>query len=202
YKAKPPMSGELAIAFPPPVGTCKAILTLHSEVLTLATSYADKGIKHVTFRLGLPTEFHDKLKLLVDLGLGSPDKLTVDGASIVPRKLLAKLLERFPAPQQEPDDAEVVRVDVRGLKGTRDQIVRLETIVRAHKEWKMSCGAVDTGVPPSIVAQMILNGEIKEYGVLAPEQCVPIQKLFDELAKRCIIITTEVMESPAAALRH
>ncbi len=69
--SKPPMSGEVTVDFPNPVGKAKAILTLHSEVLTLPTTYAKKHIKAVTFRLGLPQEFHEKLKLLVDLGLGS-----------------------------------------------------------------------------------------------------------------------------------
>ena len=68
--------------------------------------------------------------------------------------------------------------------------------VMAHKAWKVSCGALDTGVPPSIVAQMICRGEIKQRGVLAPESCVPAQRFFEELAKRCMEmrkITDEVL---------
>lgn len=201
YLAKPPMSGEINLDLPAPVGKCKAILTLHSEVLTIPQTYESKEIKNVTFRLGLPTSFHDKLKLLVDIGLGSPEAVTVDGAAVTPRKVLAKLLEKFPAPQQDPDDAEVVRVDVAGSAGGKKQTIRLETIVRAHKRWKLSCGALDTGVPPSIVAQLIAGGMIKERGVLAPEQCVPVQPLFDELAKRDIKITTQVIAPDHAAAR-
>jgi len=201
YLAKPPMSGEVSIDFPKPVGTCSAILTLHSEVLTLPETYKNKGVKLVTFRLGLPQSFHEKLKLLVDIGLGGSEKISVENVSVTPRKVLAKLLERFPMPQQEPDDCEVVRVDVHGKSGGTAKLVRLETTVLADKRWKISCGALDTGVPPSIVAQMILNNQITQTGVLAPEVCVPAKPLFDELAKRKIVIRQEVIKHEPAAVR-
>jgi saccharopine dehydrogenase-like NADP-dependent oxidoreductase len=111
------------------------------------------------------------------------------------------LLERFPTPEQEPDDCEVVRVDVRGKAAGADKLVRMETTVLADKRWKLSCGALDTGVPPSIVAQMIMNNQINQTGVLAPEVCVPAQPLFDELAKRKIVMRQEVISQEPAAAR-
>ena len=188
FKAKPPMSGEITIDFPDPIGQSKAILTLHSEVATLPLTYKKKGVSNVTFRLGLPTNFHEKLKFLVNLGFGSSQALNLQEGPAVPRKVLAKLLEKFPAPDGDPDDCEIVRVDVKGSKGDTKTLVRLETTVFAHKEWKLSCGALDTGVPPSIVAQMIAQGQIPERGVLAPEACVPPEPFFAELAKRTIVM--------------
>ncbi len=198
FLAKPPMSGELAVAFPEPVGNVHAILTLHSEVATLPLSYKDKGIKNVSFRLGLPPDFHDKMKFLVDLGFGSGESLTLAEGPAVPRKVLAKLLEGFPQPKGEADDCEVVRVDVVGESGRRKKLVRLETTVFAHKQWNVSCGALDTGVPPSIVAQMIGDGTINKRGVLAPETCVPPEPFFHELSKRLVTmrrVTEEYLSS-------
>jgi saccharopine dehydrogenase-like NADP-dependent oxidoreductase len=189
----PPMSGEIVIDFPEPVGRSSAILTLHSEVATLPESYREKGVKGVTFRLGLPPEFHHKLKLLVDIGFGGSEKIKIDNAEVAPRKVLAKLLERFPAPEQEPDDCEVVRVDVKGKRQGAATLIRLETIVRPHKEWKVSCGALDTGVPPSIAAQMILQGKISGKGVMAPEICIPAEHFFAELSKRYINIEKQTL---------
>ena len=198
FLAKPPMSGELAVAFPEPVGTVHAILTLHSEVATLPLSYKDKGIGNVTFRLGLPREFHDKLKFLVDLGFGNGEALTLDEGPAVPRKVLASLLERFRQPGGVADDCEVVRVDVSGECAGRKKLTRLETTVYAHKQWNVSCGALDTGVPPSIVAQMIGAGTISQRGVLAPESCVPPEPFFRELSRRLITmrkVTEEYLSS-------
>lgn len=195
FKAKPPMSGEVLVQFPAPVGACRAILTLHSEVATLPITYEHKGIKECTFRLGLPEDFHEKLKLLVDIGFGGSETVEVDGGKVVPRKVLAKLLEKFPAPDQDPDDCEVVRVSVSGKKNGQECTVILETVVNADKRRKISCGALDTGVPPSIVANMVLNGDIMQRGVLPPEVCVPHLPFFSELSKRQIVMKKILQET-------
>ncbi len=195
YRAKPPMSGGVVVEFPQPVGRCEAIYTLHSEVLTLATSFKDKGVKRVTFRLGLPSDFHEKLSFLAQLGLCSAEPLETEVGSIAPRSILAKLIAKFPQPQgQDPDDAEVIRVDVAGSKKGKRVLCRMETTVLADLRWKVSCGALDTGVPPSIVAQMLLAGDIKSSGVQPPELCVEPTKFFDELAKRSMIMRRIVEE--------
>lgn len=188
FEAVRPMSGEIELDLPQPVGKCSAILTLHSEVATLPISYKGKGIQNVTFRLGLPEELHKALKFLVDLGFGTTEPLPGELGGTNPRKVLAHLIGRIATPTTDPNDSEVVRVDVAGKKSGNKKLVRMETTVLAHKDWKVSCGALDTGVPPSIVAHMIARGEIKERGVLAPELCVPIQPFFDELAKRDIFM--------------
>ncbi len=182
--AKPAMSGEITIDFPKPVGQSNAILTLHSEVLTLPDSYKAKGVRNVTFRLGLPPEFHEKLKLLVDLGFGGVRPVQIAEGTFTPRKVLAKLIEQFPAKQVNPDDCEVVRVDVAGVKSGSKKLVRMEATVFSDNKRHISCGALDTGVPPSIVAQMIARGEIRATGALAPELCVPTEAFFTELRKR------------------
>ncbi len=188
FKSVPALSGAVLVDFPQPVGTQEAIYTLHSEVLTLPMSYQAKGINRATFRLGLPMEFHDKLKFLMSLGFGAKDKVSTSDGAVSPRKMLAAMLAKFPLPEAEPDDCEVVRVDVAGLKAGRKTLVRLETTVFSDKRWQVSCGALDTGVPPSIVAQMILSGAIDQKGVLPPEVAVDPQPFFKELAKRNIIM--------------
>jgi len=189
YKSVPALSGAEQIDFPQPVGTQEAIYTLHSEVLTLPMTYQNKGIKRATFRLGLPMEFHDKLKFLISLGFGNKETVSTESGAASPRKILAAMLAKFPIPQIMPDDCEVVRVDVAGTnKSGRKTLVRLETTVLSDKRWQVSCGALDTGVPPSIVATMVLNGTIKETGVLAPEVAVDPQPFFLELAKRNIVM--------------
>ncbi len=188
FEARKPMSGEIELDLPAPVGKCSAILTLHSEVATLPLSYKTKGVRSVTFRLGLPEELHKALKFLVDLGFGTTEALPSELGSANPRKVLGHLINRIETPDSDPNDSEVVRVDIVGKKAGHKKLVRMETTVLAHKEWKVSCGALDTGVPPSIVANMVARGLIKERGVLAPEQCVPIQPFFDELSKRDIFM--------------
>lgn len=184
FREVPPMSGEHVHEFPQPLGRASSFLTLHSEVATLPLSYKDKGVMRVTYRLGLPAAFHERCKFLVELGFGSTEALNIDGVQVKPRKILAEMIAQHRVPDADPDDCEVIRVDVSGTRNGRQILSRLETTVMAHKTWKVSCGALDTGVPPSIVAQMICRGEIIERGVCAPETCVPSQRFFVELAKR------------------
>ncbi|MDX1988502.1 MAG: saccharopine dehydrogenase NADP-binding domain-containing protein [Candidatus Obscuribacter sp.] len=188
YKEMPPLSGAVIVDFPEPVGKQEAIYTLHSEVLSLPQTYKEKGIKNCTFRLGLPLEFHEKIKFLMSLGFGSREKLNTREGDFTPRKILAAMLSSFPTPESEPDDCEVVRVDVRGMMDGKPTLCRLETTVYSVKRWHegISCGALDTGVPPSIVAQMLVADEIISTGVLAPEVAVPAGAFFAELARRDI----------------
>lgn len=194
FKSVPALSGACMVNFPQPVGRQEAIYTLHSEVLTLPMTFAPKGIKKATFRLGLPLDFHQKMKFLMALGLGSHEPIVTRDkkGSYTPREALAAILAKFDLPAQEPDDCEVVRVDVIGTRDGEGQLVRLETVVNANKDWQVSCGALDTGVPPSIVAQMFLRGEIVAQGVLPPEVAVPAAPFFVELARRQIVMTRSV----------
>jgi lysine 6-dehydrogenase len=188
FHSMPALAGAVHVDFPAPVGRQEAIYTLHSEVLTLPATYQAKGVQRVTFRLGLPSEFHDKLKFLMSLGFGDKEKISTTDGAVSPRKMLAAMLAKFPIPEILPDDCEVVRVDVAGIKAGRKTLVRLETTVYSDRRWQVSCGALDTGVPPSIVAQMILDGSIAARGVLPPEVAVPSQSFFQELAKRNILM--------------
>jgi saccharopine dehydrogenase-like NADP-dependent oxidoreductase len=194
FVAKPAMSGEGLVDLPEPVGRVQAFLTLHSEIATIPLTYASKGIKRCTYRLGLPAEFHERAKFLVQLGFGGKNEIDIDGVRVKPRRILSKMIEQHPIPQEEPNDCEVVRVDVRGSRLGRPVLVRMESTIVSHREWKVSCGALDTGVPPSIVAQMIGLNMISATGVVPPEQCVPAELFFFELSKRGIPMRKAVDE--------
>ena len=62
--------------------------------------------------------------------------------------------------------------------------IAVECVIRTSEKWGFMAGALDTGVPTSIVAQMIYNGTIAERGAFGAEMCVPPIPYFKELAKR------------------
>jgi len=59
-----------------------------------------------------------------------------------------------------------------------------ECLVRPHPTWQAGSGQLDTGVPPSIVAQFLAHKVIDKPGVHAPEDVVPPGPYFSELARR------------------
>jgi len=60
----------------------------------------------------------------------------------------------------------------------------LDAFADADPARGLSAVAIDTGVPPSVVAQMVARGEIRERGVHAPETCVDPPAFFAEIARR------------------
>src|SRR5215208_5543474 len=208
----PAMSGQEELDFPQPVGRVRVGHTLHSEVATLPLFFADRGIRSVTFKVGFPADFMDKLTLLTALGLADTSPVELPSGRVVPRELLVHCITRTattPGP-------EAIWVRVRGRRagpsgdsalapreppGTPDGVHRnspgeahaeaagcverlAECVVRPHPGWQASSGQLDTGVPPSIVAQFLATKVIDRPGVLAPEDAVPPEPFLAELAAR------------------
>jgi lysine 6-dehydrogenase len=226
----PAMSEQEELDFPAPVGRVRVGHTLHSELATLPLHFADRGVREVSFKVGFPAEFMDKLTLLTALGLADTGPVELPGGRVVPRELLVRCITQTattPGPEAAPDDAEAIWVRVRGRRAgpsgdpalaPRDAadspghppgvprtppVERLaECVVRPHPRWQAGAGQLDTGVPPSIVAQFLATGVIDRPGVLAPEDAVPPEPYLAELAARTMEVTMVTREPAVAASTH
>jgi len=204
----PAMSEQEELDFPPPVGRVRVGHTLHSEVATLPLHFADRGIRSVSFKVGFPAGFMDKLALLTALGLADTLPVELPSGPVVPRELLVHCITKtatMPGPEAAPDDAEAIWVRVRGRRAgpsgdpalapredslDGSPVERLaECVVRPHPAWQAGAGQLDTGVPPSIVAQFLATKVIDRPGVLTPEDAVPPEPYLAELAARNLEVT-------------
>jgi lysine 6-dehydrogenase len=210
----PAMSEQEELDFPRPVGRVRAGHTLHSEVATLPLYFADRGIRSVSFKVGFPADFMDRMALLAALGLAGTDPVDLPSGRVVPRELLVHCITQtatMPGPELAPDDAEAIWVRVRGRRAgpsgdpalaPRDgpAVERLaECVVRPHPTWQAGAGQLDTGVPPSIVAQFLGHKVIDRPGVLAPEDAVPPEPFLAELASRNMEVSLVTREPAVAA---
>ncbi len=189
FKAVPAGSGKEVIAFPEPVGEAEAFYCIHSEPAQFARSFKDKGIKEASFKLSLPKDFEDRVSFLADLGLATDDKLIVDGQEVRPLRVLVEAVNKYLANYDDSQDGElndcdVLRAVVKGTKDGVEKEIVVESIIRTSEKWGFMAGALDTGIPPSIVTQMLCNGDITKRGVFAGEQGIPALKYFAELSKR------------------
>ena len=186
-EAVPPASGEEEIAFPEPVGTVRAFYTLHSEVAMFPRSFPT--LREASFKVAFEPEFTRKMKFLVDLGFASREKVVRD---VSPREMLLALAGGAGASggagAEEPDDCDVLRVDVAGRRAGVTGSARAEMIVLPHRAWRVPAGSLDTGVPLSIAAQMLASRAIAKPGVLCPETAVSPEPFFAELARRGMAI--------------
>jgi saccharopine dehydrogenase-like NADP-dependent oxidoreductase len=180
-----PLSRPIPVRFPPPVGLQHPVCTIHSELATLPRAFRAKGVREVSFRIAFPGSLAERLRLVNALGLAARQPIVVDGQRVVPREVLRALVSARATPQSRgaPDEYEVLRVTLRGRRGR----ARVEDILDCHVPGMPAWGIgvdIDTGAPPSIVAQMILDGRIRTRGVAAPEAAVPTGPFFRALASR------------------
>ncbi|NLD18686.1 MAG: hypothetical protein GX663_00340 [Clostridiales bacterium] len=182
-------SGREMIAFSEPIGAAEAFYCIHSEPVQFAKSFKDKGIKNASIKLSLPAEFEERISFLASVGFATEEPVKAAGYEVNPLKTMVSVvnryLERYDGSQDgDLNDCDVLRAVVTGTKDGVEKEVAVECVIRTSEKWGFMAGALDTGVPPSIVVQMICNGQITERGSLGAEMCVPPIPYFKELAKR------------------
>jgi len=179
FRAAPPLTGGEDVRFE--VGRQRVHLSLHSEVATLPLTYGAKGIRECFFKVAYDPALLEKLQLLIDLGLAdrSPGP-----RGVAPRDVLLDCLAALPKPPAFVDDRDCLVVEVEGRDRKGPLRARHTMTARPQRHPPLSAVARDTGFPPAIVASLLLEGHIKERGVLPPEQCVPVDPFLKALARR------------------
>jgi lysine 6-dehydrogenase len=170
-----------------PEASVECVYTIHSEPATLPRSYAAKGIRNVEWRLGLPALDVQRFRSFIAAGLTSREPIDVAGDEVVPRDVLASVLMRQARTVDPPDDPEGIewfRVIVTGARGGRPASLVAEMRVGEREEWEAGAGAMVTGTPPSVAAQLLCRGERLRDGVGGPEAMLPVGTFFAELARR------------------
>jgi len=198
----PPLDpGERVLAvFPEPVGKITLETTLHSEVATLPRHFRDRGVREVTFRQGFDADFMAKLSFLAKLGLA--DARPLDGTGVSPRRVFLELLRRAgPAKQVGPlARYEVLRAEVHGVASGVPTIATADCHAPPRAGWGIGPD-IDTGAPPSIVAQLLLE-DTPRPGVHAPEDVIPLEPFFRALAERGMKVTRRARRAGNRAPRR
>jgi len=159
----------------------------HPETFTFYKFFEDKGIKDVKFFAGFPDHSYNVLKNFVDLGLSSTIPIDYQGKKIVPVFFLTEVLKKLKIPKGY-EEHENLWVYVEGEKKGEKKSVKMECIVHTIKGWEDAGSNIDTGMPASIMAQMIKTGKITKRGAFSPEFIVPPIPFFKELKKRKMIV--------------
>jgi lysine 6-dehydrogenase len=177
-----PASGEDVFDFPKPVGPQPVTAVVHSELATLPRSFPD--VREISFKLAYGEEMTRRYRLVTDLGLARSDPIEIPGGvRVAPRDVLKMLaLDR---PQRfSGEDVETLVVEMRGERDGARWEVRVEETCPPASAYGVGGADANTGIPPSVTAQMIARGAIRAEGVKAPEEVVPPREYFAEMAKR------------------
>jgi len=168
------------IEFPEPFGKMEAFQT-SGGTSTLPETFLGK-VRELDYKTIRYPGHCAKFKTMVDLGLCSSDKMTVDGVQVAPRRVLGDLLVRN-LPADEPDVV-LVRVEFVG-NGKR---LRYDIIDRYDEATGLSAMMRTTAFPASIVALMMARGQTTQKGALPQERCIPPELFMQELARRKIVV--------------
>ena len=118
-----------------------------------------------------------EIQTLKECGFFDTEAIDVDGTKIVPRRVTESVLDMRIALGQDRD-VTLLRVVVSGKKAGESVTHVFEMVDYFDEEKKYTSMAKTTAFPASIAAQMILNGEITQRGVLFPEE-IFIGELYD-----------------------
>jgi saccharopine dehydrogenase-like NADP-dependent oxidoreductase len=171
------LSGVEEIEFPR-VGKLEAFYT--DGLRTLPQTF--KNVKDMWEKTLRYAGHAEKVKLLRSLGFFSEANVNVDGTSIQPRKLTAKIFEHELS-MREQKDIVALKVETRGFKGG-EMTTYVHCLLDFYdKKRCITAMARTTAYPASIVAKLILKKALVEKGVVPPERIGMDNNLFNLFLK-------------------
>jgi saccharopine dehydrogenase-like NADP-dependent oxidoreductase len=185
------------------IGRQKCFLVDHQEPYTFYHFFRGKGLKNIRFYAGFPDHSFETIKTIIDLGLSKNKKIEFLKTRVKPIDFLTAVLRRRAHPQGYKEK-ECLWLKVYGEKGSKKKSIEMECVAPTLDGWEDAGCNIDTGIPASIIAQMIKNGVIKERGSFAPEAVVPTKIFFEELVKKQMLVyeNGRIINNPKVAVHH
>lgn len=171
----------------PFVGKQVSMYVRHPETYTFYHYFKHLGLKNVRFYAEFPPHSYDLIKKLVDVGLGEQKKILVDGHMVRPIDMVTQAVKTMERPAGYTEK-ENLWVRIYGKKNGSHKQSLVECIVNTLPRWEDAGCNVDTGMPASIMAQMIKEKIITQRGSFAPEAVVPPASFFKELHQRKMVV--------------
>jgi lysine 6-dehydrogenase len=178
-----PFSHVESVEFDRPIGRLEAFCTdgLASLVWTM------KGLKTLDEKTLRWPGHVDKMKLLMDSGFFSREKVKVGTTEVPPLEMTYAVLGKKLS-EGGKEDITVMRVIVRSLKSS----LIYDMVDRYDEANGITSMGKTTGYTASIVSQMVGSGEITGKGVIPPETVVKgprVRQLLAELKHRGVEIS-------------
>jgi len=179
-----PLMDVERLNFPDPWGELEAFNT-SGGLSTLPRTLGHK-VENMDYKTLRYPGHAEKIRALYDQGLFSREPRETSNGTVVPRDLLAKMIENNCTYPEA--DVVLLRITALGMKGSVPLMVRSQIIDRFDKENGITAMMRMTGYPASIIAQMIARGDVTERGVVPGERAVNKEILRVELKARDIVL--------------
>ncbi|UCH32586.1 MAG: saccharopine dehydrogenase NADP-binding domain-containing protein, partial [Candidatus Bathyarchaeota archaeon] len=180
YEQLPPFSGKHTFKFPEPIGERLCCFALYSGIATLPRAVG-KGVRLVDCAMSYIEQDEQRIRILNEMGLTKTEPIRLNGVEISPQEFLIKCA---PPPDVNVKDTAGIVVEIIGKKNGSYSKYAYSLIRQYHEEYCVSALAYLTGMPMSIVAQMLAKDEELSGGIFPMELGIDSSTLFAQLAKR------------------
>lgn len=188
----PPLSARQVYEFPPPLGQLPVYSTNHDETYFMPMGIP--SLRNASFNICIDDRFAYAAEIFRKWGLLSKEPVDVKGVAVRPLDVVAAML---PPPSAFADRVKGHTgfvVDVRGEKDGKRTSVKVWTIMsheEAYRIHRTNAGAYFVGTGGAVATEMLVDGMVKDKGIVIPEQLDP-EEFMGRLKGKGIIINEEV----------
>ena len=169
-----PFSAPEEFPFPEGIGPVECVNVEHEEVLLVPRWLS--GVKRVTFKYALGSDFIEKLKFLHDIGLDRTEPVMVRGVAVSPRDLVAAVVPDPVTLGDKMAGRAIVGTWVIGRRDGAPREVFLYQMADAAETLRTTGSQVvgwQTGFNPVIAMELLATGAWSGSGVMGPEAFDP-----------------------------
>ncbi len=174
WRTTEPFSAAELFPFPEGIGPVECVNVEHEEVLLVPRWVP--GVRRVTFKYALGSDFIEKLRFLHDIGLDRVEPVRVGGVEVSPRDVVAAVV---PDPVRMGDKMvgrAIVGTWVLGRRNGAPREVFLYQMADAQETLRTTGSQVvgwQTGFNPVLAMELLATGAWSAAGVLGPEAFDP-----------------------------
>jgi saccharopine dehydrogenase (NAD+, L-lysine-forming) len=187
----PPLSSREMYDFPEPIGRRPVYKTNHDETYFMPMGI--KTLKNASFNIHIDDNFANAAGILRKFGLLGKEPVNVKGVRVRPIDLTASMI---PSPvglaDQIKGDACFV-VEVIGEMGGKKSKVKIWTMTSYEEAYRMlrtNATGYMVGTGGAVATEMLIDGEVKEKGLVIPEQ-LPFASFLARLKRKGFEIKEE-----------
>jgi lysine 6-dehydrogenase len=181
-KNVPSMTEIESLEFPAPFGKLEAFYT-SGGTSTLPMTYQG-DITTLNYKTIRYPGHCERFKMMIDLGFVEEKPMEIKGKSITRREAFERLLEETLT--FEGEDVTLMRISAQGIKNGQQKRLDYQAIEYEDKENDLTAMMRTTAFPAIISLEMLVDGRIKDKGVLRQELSIPPDLFLKELEERNI----------------
>jgi len=188
-----PLTSKGTYQFPAPIGKLTVYNTDHEE--TFIMSHIFKGVKNVDFRIAIDDGFVNVAKALTLVGLNRRDPVDVRGVKVAPLDLLAALMPRPTDFADKVKGTAAIVVETTGMLKGKKSMVKMWTIMSHEKAYKISKANATgylVGIAGAIGTEMLIDGEVKQKGLVWPEM-IPSESFIRRMKAKGLEVHEQVI---------